>query len=343
MSDKIKIIIKKIFDELMKLKNYKNYSDLEKVLQGNSVDKLKEFDKSISEQLKIFRIKKYDPLNRKHQEIETDLRFKKLESIIAEENAEIKSKINELINKLRIESLNENFMFFDSPFEIFKNNYSQLKKSYLKNKIDLDEADFIKYELEKRLNKEENRFLLNEKDEKVNYHFLVNNNDSINKSESKKVKFLKSKLKNLGWVTKLNESGYIFEEIKFLEENNNGNISNSDIEKPKKHKEEKYPKDVFISYEGYLSFKRCVDFLGLVEETGELKRGFSASCNAILENPTFKKEIFKSSIKLTSYIAFLIEEYGLSSKTTKLTIPNNYVDDVKKFIEIEQEKRKSLN
>ena len=102
------------------------------------------------------------------------------------------------IKKLQKISIEENFYFFDCPFDVYIENYIKRKKNYLKSRVDVDESDFIMAELNNSLSFNKVRFLeFNNK--KYFYHNLINEESYFFKCIFKKREYLEHKLYNLGW------------------------------------------------------------------------------------------------------------------------------------------------
>lgn len=114
------------------------------------------------------------------------------------EELEIKSFVNDKIKNLQKISLKENYYFFDSSFEVYKNHYQKRKIKFIAKNTDVDEADFIKEELSARLNKNKGRRLKPQLTD-ISYHYFIYHNISFIKPEEKKIEFLENKLELLGW------------------------------------------------------------------------------------------------------------------------------------------------
>ena len=114
------------------------------------------------------------------------------------EEKEVKYFVNQKIKELQKTSLKENYYFFDCSFKVYKNHYHRRKIKFIANNTDVDEADFIKEELQLRANKRQGRTFKHNSDD-VSYHSFIDLNISIKKPEEKKIEFLITKLNLLGW------------------------------------------------------------------------------------------------------------------------------------------------
>jgi len=92
-----------------------------------------------------------------------------------------KLKINSivLLKYFHKKSIQENFYFFDCPFEVYKNHYINRKDKFLKKLIDSDETDFINSELQSLKNSSKNK-IVTIKYSCINKFLTKNNKQIIN-------------------------------------------------------------------------------------------------------------------------------------------------------------------
>lgn len=200
MENEIKKITKDIVREIENFNssNISNQDELQNITQHGKSEKLKEFDSKIVEVLKTFGIQEYDPKNLEHEELVINLRINEFESIVEKENIEKKKKITILIEKLQEASIKTEYIFYDSPLEVYESYVIEKKDKYKPDYIDSDFSDFLKNEIIYRLNPVDNRYI--ETNKKYHYNDFIYQNNNFNITELKKIEFLKTMLLNEGYT-----------------------------------------------------------------------------------------------------------------------------------------------
>lgn len=285
------------------------------------------------------------------------------------EEEDTKYYVNKYIDELQRSSFKDKFYFFDCPFDVYLHHYPIRIAKFLESHIDVDESDFIKAELESRLDLKNGR-ILSIDFEKAYYHRFLNSNRSLIASENKKIEFLESNLEPLGWDAYVMEdedkvpSHYHFEKnqyygspfkdiikvvskarrdiaqnksaIKEKEETKGqesiNDMSKTKIDEPKvSHKTERHKK-IFTSEKGEEIFKRVLDLLNALDDKGRFKWGSLAKANAIFKDKNFKDKylVYDSSEK--DFINYLIEEFDISKSTIKLSDETFHIDKASSFI-----------
>lgn len=260
------------------------------------------------------------------------------------------------LKKLQKISIETNLYFYDCAFLVYEKNYQRRKYKYIKDKIDVSEADFIMSELKDLLNSKNLRFIIY-KSKKYHYHNLINDLNHFYSSICKKREYLEHLLYNLGWDANLNEqTDSIPEHYTFIKNENYkpyykrfkknkqpttavNSIEETNIKKENKiSKEQKESKEggthkkIFVSKEGEDVFKRALEYLTAVDGN-EIKIGFSAKANAIFRNDIFQKKYLIYDCNLNDFIEYLINEYEIKKTTTKLSDHINHVEKTKEFFD----------
>lgn len=124
--------------------------------------------------------------------------MKQLSIVLHEELSTYLVPVTEAIENLQKISVKENYYFFDCAFKVYENHYKTRKEGFIKDHIDVNEADFIKEELISRLDARMNRRL---KWGRGNYFYnqFIHSDNKLYSSELKKREFLSYKLELLGW------------------------------------------------------------------------------------------------------------------------------------------------
>lgn len=286
------------------------------------------------------------------------------------EEEDAKYYVNKYIDELQRSSLKDNYYFFDCPFDVYMHHYPNRKTEFLENHIDIDESDFIKAELESRMDFKNERILSLDFDT-VHYNRFLNYNRSIVASENKKIEFLESELQPLGWDAYVIEDENKIPSHYYFEKNQNYNSPFKDIIKlvsgvrrdlakntPTKEKEEikdgentiettsskteiketsnqfklKRHKKIFTSEKGEEVFKRVMDLLNAVDDKGRFKRGSKAKANAIFSNEEFAEKYLIYDSKEQDFINYLIQEFKISETTNKLSDPEKHINKASSFI-----------
>lgn len=285
------------------------------------------------------------------------------------EEEDTKYYVNKYIDELQRSSLNDKFYFFDCPFDVYLHHYPKRKAEFLESHIDVNESDFIKAELESRIDLKNERILSIDL-EMAYYHRFLNYNRSLIASENKKIEFLESNLEPLGWDAYVIESEdkvpshYHFEKnqnygspfkdivkvvskergdivqnksaIKEKEETkgeeNINDISKTKIDEPLISHKTKRHKKIFISVKGEEIFKRVMDLLNAFDDKGNFKWGSKAKANAIFSNKKFAEKYLVYDSSEQDFINYLIKEFSISKSTKKLSIGTFHEEKASSFI-----------
>lgn len=286
------------------------------------------------------------------------------------EKEDAKYYVNKYINELQRSSLKDNYNFFDCPFDVYMYHYPKRKAEFLENHIDVDESDFIKAELESRIDFKNER-ILSEGLDTVHYNRFLDYNRSLIASENKKIEFLESELQPLGWNAYVIEDEDKVPSHYYFEKNQNYNSPFKEILKlvsgvtrdlakstPNKEKEEikdeedtiettsskteiketsnqfklKRHKKIFTSEKGEEIFKRVMDLLNAFDKEEKFKRGSIAKANAIFKNKEFAEKLLVYDSNEKDFINYLIEEFGISKSTKKLSKGTIHEEKASSFI-----------
>lgn len=110
----------------------------------------------------------------------------------------ISNTIENLLNKLYIQSAKDNYYYFDCPVKVYISNFENRFGAYKNVNIDADIIDFINFEL-KNLSDTENHRVLKNKHRSFYYESYIVDEEKYIISLSKKTEFLQDKLKELGY------------------------------------------------------------------------------------------------------------------------------------------------
>jgi hypothetical protein len=205
--------------------------------------------------------------------------------------------IKELLIQLHENSINEDFSFFDAPFNVYMNYFESRLEKYLGLSQDAIPKDFIEDELSFFNDPSENRVLKLEGREEQYYQFVINDIKSFEISLKRKKEFLEEKLKA---------------------------TAESKI----------YNDKIFKSFEDEECFNYILNELDALDENKKSADKFPAKANSIYKRALYKNVILKYKLNLKKYIEFLNRVYNLNQKYfDKLSEGKNYDDDVDELIE----------
>lgn len=100
-----------------------------------------------------------------------------------------KEKIIQLIKGLYYNSIEDNYIFFDSPLSLYKENFKNILVEFQKVNLDADDVDFMKSEVKKLFYPEDNRII-----NLVNYHEFTKGLESFEITRKKKKEYLLDEL-----------------------------------------------------------------------------------------------------------------------------------------------------
>jgi hypothetical protein len=220
---------------------------------------------------------------------------------LEEYQTKISAIINSLLDNLYIRSKEENFIFYDAPLSVYKNDIKNKFKKYFKLNIDALEIEFYEDQLE-LLNQPENfRILIDQYGYEVNYHYLLKNKKNFETSLKRKKESITAQINRLS-------------------------------------QNESYNDKIFTSKETQAWFNSALSELNALDVNKKAKKRFQAKANAIFSDSTCKKVIFKYDVLLKDFIVFLNKEYkaGIKAKD-KLSNGLNHSTAVENLIQLYKE------
>lgn len=84
-------------------------------------------------------------------------------------------------------------------------------------------------------------------------------------------------------------------------------------------------REVFVNERAYDFYIQTLEYLGVLSELGEPRRGFQARADAIFKSENFKTNVFRQKLMLKDYIAFLNKCFDAQIKS------NNKLSDGKGY------------